>query len=351
MPISLSNRPIVAVTMGDPSGIGPEIILKTLAKPSMKRLASFLIVGDFKVLRDASAALESNHRIVFKGLRVIKPYGFKINKRLLSSANRVSVLDLENVPLECFSFGKESALYGKASVEYIKIAYDLARDHIADCIVTAPINKLSLKMSGFKFPGHTEYLASLSKTRRYVMMLVGGPLRVSLVTRHIPLSEVPRQLTTEKIAETIEITLDSLKRDFNILKPKIGVCGLNPHCGEKGIFGNEEAKIIEPAVRKFKKNNVIGPIPSDALFYEAYRGRFDGVICHYHDQGLIPLKMIARDTGVNVTLGLGLIRTSPDHGTAFDIAGKNKADPSSMEEAIRLAVSMAINRKTHAHKE
>jgi 4-hydroxythreonine-4-phosphate dehydrogenase len=325
MPISPSNKPLVALSMGDPSGIGPEIILKALVKPAMRRLANYIIIGDAKVLKKTAVSLG-------------KPRSF-------SPERYASLLDLKNVPAGSFSFGKERAVYGKASVEYIKKAFGLIKANMADCLVTAPINKSAAKKAGFKFPGHTEYLASLSGARKFVMMLVGGPLRVSLVTRHIPISQVPRRLSSQNISETIKITLNALKRDFNISRPRIGVCALNPHSGEGGIFGREEHKTIIPAVKKFRKGTVVGPLASDALFYDAYRGRFDGVICLYHDQGLIPLKMIARDSGVNVTLGLKLIRTSPDHGTAFDIAGKGKADPRSMEAAIRLAVSMTINRR------
>lgn len=324
----LLEKPIVALTMGDPSGIGPEIILKNLARPAIRRLANYIIIGDAKVLQNTAASI--------KKLSPIKGY--------------VNLLDLKNVPSRSFSFGGERAIYGKASIEYIEKAYDLIKSNIADCVVTGPINKSAVKKAGFKFPGHTEYLASLSGVKKFVMMLVGGPLRVSLVTRHIPLSRVPTHLTSKDIALTIEITLKALKTDFNIPKPRIGVCSLNPHAGESGIFGKEETKIILPAVRKFRKEDIVGPIPSDALFYDAYRGKFDSVICLYHDQGLIPLKMIARDSGVNITLGLGFVRTSPDHGTAFDIAGKSKANPSSMEMAIRLAVKMIMNRKLNAHK-
>jgi 4-hydroxythreonine-4-phosphate dehydrogenase len=216
-------------------------------------------------------------------------------------------------------------------------------------MVTGPINKSSAKKAGLRFPGHTEYLADLAKVKDYVMMLVGGPLRVSLVTRHVPLSKVPGLLTVGDIERTIKITLEALKEDFGIKHPRIGVCALNPHASDGGIFGNEEKRIISPAVNKFRRLGVSGPYPADSLFYDAYHGKFDSVICLYHDQGLIPLKMIARDTGVNVTLGLGFIRTSPDHGTAFDIAGKGLADPSSMETAIRMAAEMALNRR-HAFK-
>jgi len=346
MPISLSNKPAVAITIGDPSGIGPEITIKSLTKSSIRRLANYIIVGNTNVLQKTAIHLRNEHKHFLKKLHIIREHHIMFKKEFCIPSNEyVSVLDLQNVPCGSFLFGKERAIYGKASIEYIKKAYELIKTGIVDCIVTAPINKSAVKKAGFKFPGHTEYFASLQGTKKIVMMLVGGPLRVSLVTRHIPISDVPKHLTSVDIADTIEITLNALRTDFNIPKPKIGVCALNPHSGEGGIFGKEEIKIITPAVKKFQKRDVVGPIPADAIFYDAYRGKFDCVICLYHDQGLIPLKMIARDSGVNVTLGLGFIRTSPDHGVAFDIAGKGKADSHSMEMAIRLAVSMANNRR------
>ena len=333
MPISPSNKPVLALTMGDPSGIGAEIILKSLAKNSVKRLADYILVGDSRILHKTSSFLKRHQK-----------------KSCKFSSGSVAILDLKNVPLASFSFGKERRAYGKAAIEYIEKACGLVRANIADGIVTAPINKSSAKKAGFNFPGHTEFLADSFGIEEFVMMLTGGPLRVSLVSRHLPLKEVPRYLTSQKIINTIKATLQTLKNDFNISRPKVGVCALNPHGGESGLFGTEENRIIIPAVKKFSRKSVVGPFPADALFYDAYRGKFDAVICLYHDQGLIPLKMIARDSGVNVTLGLPFARTSPDHGTAFDIAGKGIADPSSMEAAIRLAAFMALNRKTNAYK-
>ena len=329
MRTSLSNKPVLALAMGDPSGVGPEIILKSLARASVRRVANFIIVGDAKVLRKNAGRLGGSHKPLFK---------------------KIQIIDLKNVSTGSFSFGKEKASYGRASVQYIRKAYELIRAGIADCIVTAPINKSAATKAGFAFPGHTEFLAGISGAKKFVMMLVGDPLRVSLVTRHIPINSVSRRLSIRNIADTIAITLNALRIDFNIAKPRIGVCALNPHSGEGGIFGGEEVKIIAPAVRRFRKAGVYGPVPADALFYDAYRKKNDAVICLYHDQGLIPLKMVARNRGVNVTLGLPFVRTSPDHGTAFDIAGKGKADPGSMEAAIKLAVSMARNRKINADK-
>lgn len=345
MPISLLNKPVVALTFGDPSGIGPEIILKSITNPLIRKLANYIIVGDARVLQKTANSLNKNYLFSFKKLKIISDTPKK--RFLTHKEGYAALLDLKNVPMGSFLFGKEKAVFGKASVEYIKTAYDLVRTNTVDCIVTAPINKAAVNKAGFKFAGHTEYLASLSGVKKIVMMLAGGPLRISLVTRHIPISEVTRYLTAQTIIDTIKITIDALKKDFKIPRPKIGVCALNPHSGEGGILGKEEIRVISPAVKKFRKTDVMGPIAADALFYDAYRGKFDGVICLYHDQGLIPLKMVARDSGVNITLGLGFVRTSPDHGTAFDIAGKGMADSRSMEEAIKLAVFMVRNGKRY----
>jgi 4-hydroxythreonine-4-phosphate dehydrogenase len=227
----------------------------------------------------------------------------------------------------------------------------------ADALVTAPINKKAASLAGFKFPGHTEYLAYLVGARKFCMMLVacppkpipnptqelrrgGGPLRVVLATRHIALKDVSRCLDQNQIRDAIILTHQALKKYFRIRHPRIAVCALNPHAGEDGMFSDEESRIITPAIKKAKVKGVVGPLPADSLFYDAYRGRFDAQIVMYHDQGLIPLKMVAKDAAVNITLGLPFIRTSPAHGTAFDIAGRNKANPSSMIEAIKLACQL-----------
>ncbi len=332
MPISRSSKPRLALTMGDPAGIGAEIILKALAKPAIKRLANYIVIGDLAILKKAKD--------------ILKRHG----ARPILDLSSLGMVDLHNVPLHSFSFGKERADYGRASIEYIHKAFEFVRTGKADGMVTAPINKSSAKKSGFKFPGHTEYLAALAGTKNYVMMLVGGPLRVSLVTRHVALSKVAGLLTSSDIERTAKISLKALKEDMGINHPRIGVCALNPHASDGGMFGSEEKEIISPPIARLGKAGVSGPYPADALFYDAYHGKFDCVICLYHDQGLIPLKMIARDSGVNITLGLGFIRTSPDHGTAFNIAGSGKADSRSMEMAIKIAADMVHNRRRHAVK-
>jgi len=314
------KKPIIAISMGDPSGIGPEVILKALASPQIRRLAFFLVVGDAFTLGRTAKLM-------------------KRGKAMLD----FHLLDLGNVRKKGFRFGKLSAGYGRASFEYIKTAVDIVKQGVADALVTAPINKEALSKAGLKYNGHTELLARFTGAKDIAMMLTGGPLRVVLVTRHVSLRGAVRKLNTKDIFKAIKVAHDSLKKQFRIRNPKIAVCGLNPHAGESGNFGSEETKIIKPAIARAKRAGVrrlIGPIPSDTLFYRARTGEYDAIICMYHDQGLIPLKMLARDAGVNITLGLPIVRTSPAHGTAFDIAGKSLADPGSMIEAIKTAAKL-----------
>lgn len=232
---------------------------------------------------------------------------------------------------------------GSACTGYIKKAVELALNRQVDGIVTAPISKEALKMVGVKWPGHTEMLADLTRTKDYAMMLAGGPLKVILVTIHTALRNVPDLITRQRVLKTIRLA----KKACDMLKirnPRIAVAGLNPHAGEAGIFGDEEKKKIVPAMAKARKEGipVSGPYPPDTIFHKAYKGEVDIIVCMYHDQGLIPLKMIAFDKGVNVTIGLPFVRTSPDHGTAYDIAWKGIADPSSMIEAIKLAAKLKV---------
>ncbi|NQT95997.1 MAG: 4-hydroxythreonine-4-phosphate dehydrogenase PdxA, partial [Candidatus Omnitrophica bacterium] len=261
------------------------------------------------------------------------------------SAKGINLYDLKNVEPKNFSFGKISGSYGRASIEYIDKAISLIRSKKSDILVTAPINKHAAGLSGFKYSGHTGYLAERSDTKDYAMMLAGGPLKVILVTTHIPLRKVAKSINTRKIFDKIVLTDRYFKKYFGKKSPKIAVSGLNPHAGEDGLLGVEDRELIAPAIRaaKKKKINAFGPLVPDALFYDLFRGDYDAAVCMYHDQGLIPLKMIARDESVNITLGLPFIRTSPGHGTALDIAKRAKASSMSMEEAIKTAVRMFKN--------
>lgn len=318
MPISRSNRKRIVITVGDPSGIGPEVALKALANSRVRGLADFFLIGDRRVIDKTGRDM---------GIRLATP-----------------VLDVPNVDLRRFAYGRSRPDFGAAAIEYLDRAVDELARGSAVAVVTAPINKASIIASGLVgFQGHTEYLASKTASRGVVMMFVGERLKVTLVTRHIPLSGVPAALDPRKIALTIEATHRGLRRLFGVRRPRIGVAGLNPHAGESGLFGKEDARLVRPVVARMSRSlgGVYGPLPPDVVFYDALHGKYDAVVALYHDQGLIPFKLLYFKDGVNMTLGLPFIRTSPDHGTAFDIAGKGVADPSSMIEAIRLACRLA----------
>ncbi len=289
--------------MGDPLGIGAEIILKSL--PQLRSHSRFKVFGDPKLLADLPK----------EELIPISP----------------EATDLK-IPKGA----------GRASVAYLDAAMDAYFKKEIDALVTAPISKAHVHLAGFPFPGHTEYLAAKTQTEKFVMMMAGPRLKVSLVTIHEPLARVSGLLSESKIIDCIRITWESLQTRFSLQAPRLAVCGLNPHAGEDGLLGKEELEIIRPALDKARAKGYgcSGPAVPDAVFHEAYEGKWDAVVCMYHDQGLIPFKMIHFQEGVNVTLGLPLVRTSPDHGTAFDIAGKGIADPSSMTAAIRMALEM-----------
>lgn len=334
--ISLNQMPNyrmkkLAVTMGDPGGVGPEIIIKSLISPKVIDVCIPIIIGDFSVIKEALHILK-----VPSTLRIIKSPDEAIPLK-----NVIHCIDIGIV--KKFKKNKPTAKGGRACVSYIKNAVDLALHKSVDGIVTAPISKEALKMAGFKWPGHTEMLADFTKTKDYAMMFIGEHLRIILATIHTALKDVPDSITPQKILKTIRFAkkaCDMLK----INKPRIAVAGLNPHAGEAGRFGKEEIKKIIPSIKIALKEGipVSGPFSPDIIFYKAYNREVDIVVCMYHDQGLIPLKMIAFEKGVNITIGLPFIRTSPDHGTAYDIAWKGIAKPSSMIEAIKVAAYLKI---------
>ena len=278
----MKQKPRVIISTGDPNGIGLEVTNKALRDSRIKALA------DFTVIRPSDDT------------------GFAALSRAVKILKR-----------------------GKA-----------------DALVTAPVNKSAINKSGILFKGHTEYLASRTCTKKIAMMFCKDSFRVTIVTRHIAIKKVSRLITRAMVKDAIMLTGEALKKYFNIRSPRIGVCGLNPHCGEDGLMGTEEKDIISPAIKSARSGTlrVSGPLPADVIFHQALKGKFDAVISMYHDQGLAPFKMIAFDSGVNVTLGLPFVRTSPDHGTAYDIAGKGIADPTSMKQAIKLAVKMCAVR-------
>ena len=309
--------------MGDPAGVGPEILIKALNDARVKKAAEVMAVGDLGVLRAAA-----------KKLRLKAPTDGQV----------ISVTSLD---LKKLKIGAPSKLSGEASVAFIEEALYMTAIGDADAFVTCPISKEAVKKAGFKFPGHTEFIAHLTGTEDFVMMLGGHDLKVVLVTIHEPLKKVPSLITIESVFKTISVTDRAFREDFGLKKPRIAVCGLNPHAGEAGIFGDEDKRIVEPAVRKARKAGIdaIGPLPSDTVFYRAVRKKeFDCVVAMYHDQGLGPLKLMHFDDGVNATLGLPVIRTSVDHGTAFDIAWQGKASHESLVAAIEMASQMVKRR-------
>jgi 4-hydroxythreonine-4-phosphate dehydrogenase len=294
----------IGITMGDPLGIGAEIIQKALPK--------------------------------FRGKIAIKVFG---DPDLLTT---LPAQELIRIQISNRQSDYTPTLAGLASVAYLDRAMDAYAKKEIDALVTAPISKSHVKLAGFPFPGHTEYLAQKTNTQKFVMMMASSSLKVTLVTIHEPLKNVSSLLSINKILDTVEVTHRSLQEKFHISSPRIAVCGLNPHAGEGGLLGSEEKEIIAPAIAEANRSgySCSGPMVPDAVFHEIYQGKWDAVVCMYHDQGLIPFKMIHFRDGVNVTLGLPLIRTSPDHGTAFDIAGKGIADSSSIEAAIQMAIEM-----------
>ncbi len=307
--------------MGDPNGIGPEVIIKSLLCSELQHLCTTHVFGDKGILEKA--------------------------KKLVGGSSELNLVNIPNFDITMLNPGRSDKKAGDASLAYIKESVQYALAGKIDAVVTAPISKESIHLTGVSYPGHTEMLQELTGAKRVAMMFEGGRFRVVLVTIHCALSDVPRLINKEKIFSTIELTDEALKDLFVIPEPRIVVSALNPHAGEAGAFGNEEALHIIPAIKKAREIgiNVIGPMPADTLFYYAAQGKWDAVIAMYHDQGLIPFKMLSFDDGVNVTLGLPIIRTSPDHGTAYDIAWKGKANPSSMIAAINAAVKLVQNRR------
>ncbi len=336
MPTFRSVKSRLAITLGDPAGIGPEVTVRALQKLRDRSNVSFLVLGKAPILNAIAQKLKLKVR--FKDISSLSSW---------TEQKEFIPCFLKGVLPAKFMRGKSKTSLTRLAVQSIELSVQLAIERVVDAVVTAPINKAALKKAGFNIPGHTEFMAKLSGTKDFEMMLIGGPLRVVLVTRHTPIKKIASLLTKEGVRDTILLTDRELRRSFGIAKPRIVVCGLNPHAGEEGTIGIEEISIIEPGValaRKRSKALISGPLSPDALFYDAYQGRFDAVVCMYHDQGLIPLKMISRGHGVNVTLGLPFVRTSPDHGTAYDIANKFVADSGSMEEAIKTAIHIAQKR-------
>lgn len=333
------TKPTIGITMGDPCGIGPEVIIKALTKPQLRTRANFVIYGMNELLAYAADLAE------------ITPYWWRAqaDSDILENKNPrdVLVLDFDEFSMLGQSIHRPTRQGGEASLAFIDRAIKDAQKPAGslgrlDAIVTAPVCKESWGMAGKKkYPGHTELFQNKTHAKRAVMMFVGEKLRVALATVHIPLLSIGDVLTIGKVFDAIDLGNEACLK-LGIEKPKIAVCGLNPHASENGMFGCEEERVITPAITMAREQgcDVHGPFPGDTIFIDALQGKYDLVVAMYHDQGLIPVKLLEFDKSVNVTLGLPLIRTSVDHGTAFDIVGKNQADPGSMIAAIKLAIDM-----------
>lgn len=342
-------KPKIAITMGDPAGIGPEIIAKTLADPETYELCDPLVVGDIHAMQMGMEVARESLKI--RSIEEPSEAEYKYGA--------IDLIDLHNIDPAKIQMGKAAPMTGAASAEYVIHAADLALVGSVDAIVTAPLNKEALNMGGYDYPGHTELLAEKSGTSDYAMMLATGKLRVVHATTHIPFREITERLTKDRIYTTIRIAQEACL-SLGIEEPRIAVAGLNPHSGDGGIFGDEEARIITPAIEQARSMGwtVDGPVPADTVFGKAAGGQYDIVVALYHDQGHIPVKLLGMRydesegrwesvSGVNITLGLKFIRTSVDHGTAYGKAGRREgtANPDSLKEAIQYAVQMANARK------
>ena len=307
--------------MGDPAGVGPEVALRALARPSISRGVEAILVGDRAVFEETAQRL-------------------RLPKRLAGESCRI--VEVSSLPVRGRRPGRPSSEGVDASWRSILEAIDLVRRGEADGIVTAPVSKAAIRALGIDFLGHTEVIARLAGGADVRMMMAGKTLRVVLATTHVPLAEVSRRLRARGVEDTIRIADRALRRSFGFRRPRLALAGLNPHAGEAGAMGREEIRVLEPAVVRARRSriDVTGPIPADTVFFRAREGEFDAVIALYHDQGLAPFKLVHFRDGVNVTIGLPFPRTSPDHGTAWDLAGRGPADSTSMAESLRLAARM-----------
>lgn len=330
------DKPIVGISIGDINGIGLEVILKTLVNPKILDFCTPVVYGSTKVI--------SYHKnivgIDFPFLSVQRSDRFALDRINIMNCWQESV----NITL-----GKATETGGQYALRSLEAAARDLKQGVIDALVTAPINKEAMKMAGFPFPGHTEYLTKELGVDDSLMFMVADGLRVGLVTNHLPVREVAAQISREQVLRKIRLMEQSLRIDFGIDRPTIAVLGLNPHAGDGGVIGDEDERIIRPAVIECKKNGIVaaGPFPADGFFGSGMYKKFDGILAMYHDQGLVPFKLLAFGGGVNFTAGLPGVRTSPDHGTAYDLAGKNEAEPDSFREALFAAVDIARSRKDY----
>lgn len=328
-------KPVIGLSLGDINGIGPEVVIKTLADDRLLDMITPVVYGSAKVLSYYRKAMRLND---FNYHQVSNEDRFHPDK--------VNVVNCWQEMMD-INMGQETPEGGKAALLALQKAAQHLQEGKIEGIVTAPINKNNIQNDEFRFPGHTEFFTETFKAKDSLMLLCSGNLRVGVVTGHIPLNSVSSQLTKEKLRSKLNILEKTLKQDFNIGKPRIAVLGLNPHAGEGGLLGTEEQDIIIPLIKELKEKGklIFGPLPADGFFGTRQQEKFDGILAMYHDQGLIPFKSLAFESGVNYTAGLPIVRTSPDHGTAYDIAGKNVASEQSMREALFLACDIVRRRK------
>jgi 4-phospho-D-threonate 3-dehydrogenase / 4-phospho-D-erythronate 3-dehydrogenase len=336
--MSVDELPILGITMGDAAGIGPEVTVMALANPEVRAKARAVVLGDASIIADAARIVGCD--LPIRAIDEIRP------DQLDDSA--IWVLDMKNRPLDGLVRGKVDATNGRAAFEYIDRAVTLALGNQIDAIVTAPLNKEAMHLAGFKYPGHTEALAHLCDIGDddITMLLASPRLRVSHVSTHCSMLEAVASVTTDRVVRVARLTAQAVAPLVS-RPPKIALCGINPHAGENGLFGHEDEREIRPAAAVLQAEGIdaYGPIPGDTVFLRALKGEFDAVVAMYHDQGHIPSKLAGFDDTVNITLGLPIIRTSVDHGTAFDIAGTGTAQPVNMEVAIDLAAGMGRARR------
>jgi 4-hydroxythreonine-4-phosphate dehydrogenase len=326
-------KPVIAITIGDFNGVGPEIVLKAIQHPSIKRICTPILIGPIGIFEYTAAKFKLKIKLVKTNLPI-------------AQNSICPVIDIGDGISADIQYGLPTKVSGRSAGAAIEKGVELCIQKNVAAMVTAPVSKEALNLAGYNFPGQTEMIALFSRSQRVTMMLLSEVMRIGLVTIHTGLKNVASQISLEKVKEKISVVDESLKIDFKIKKPRLAVLALNPHCGEKGLIGSEEDDIIVPAIAISNADGMLteGPFPADAFFGKHSYKKYDAVIAMYHDQGLIPFKMSSFGKGVNYSAGLKIIRTSPDHGTAYDIAGKNKANLSSMLEAIKLAVLISKNR-------
>jgi 4-hydroxythreonine-4-phosphate dehydrogenase len=322
------KKKILLLSMGDPLGIGPEICIKACLNKKIIRKCSPVIVGDIDVLKKTSKIKNISWNL--------------INTPIDIKTNSINVFNTQKYKIKNISTHKPTKISGLASFNYIEESLNLIKKNWTNILVTAPISKQAWELAKLKYHAHTEALASITKTKKYAMIFVNNKARVILLTRHIPINQVPKNINRKNFREAINLGIDFLN-SIGITNKRIGICGLNPHAGDDGLIGNEEKTILLPVIKKIKNINITNPESADSIFNKMLNNKIDLIIAMYHDQGIIPLKTISYYTCVNITWGLPIIRTSPGHGVAFDIAGKNIAKPDSMIEAINWALVLAHN--------